>query len=151
MAHDSYTRWGNVAAAALLFGMVFSGVGIWGIVRSAPTKSWPSTEGAIDESRVEAVGRAGPDEVYLRYSYSVEGQAFTGKRISYMLLISDAHAHRLVSEYSSGMRVRVYYDPAHPARSVLQPGGMGTAAVFLLAGLGLLGLWRHALRRAKTV
>ena len=67
-----------------------------------------------------------------------------------MLLISDAHTRRLVSEYPQGAQVRVYYDPQNPARSVLQPGGIGTAVFFLFTGLALLALWRYALGRAQT-
>ena len=68
MVHQAYVRWGNVGGGALLFGLIFAGVGMWGVIRSAPTTTWPSTEGVIDESSIQSVGRDGPDEPRLRYS-----------------------------------------------------------------------------------
>ena len=148
MVHHSDTHWGNVAAGALLFGLSLLGGGIWGVLRSAPTTSWPSTEGVIQESRIED-GLDSPDEPRIRYSYSVDGNPYMGKRIRYMLVISDGATQRLMSQYPQGAQVRVYYDPQRPDRAVLQAGGVVTGVVFLTTGLVLLALWRYALRRAK--
>lgn len=150
MRYHTPPRWGNIAAAALLCGLLLVGVGGWTLLGSLPTTSWPSTSGVVEESRVQAVGRNGPDEARVSYRYAVAGRAYTGARIGYVLPSSDAGARTLASRYSPGTEVRVYYDPGDPARAVLRPGGAGRGLLVLLAGAGLLAVWRHALARARS-
>lgn len=150
MRYHTPPRWGNIAAAALLCGLLLLGVGGRVLLRSLPTTSWPSTSGVVKESGVQPVGRSGPDEARVSYRYVVAGQSYTGTRIGYMLPSSDAGARRLANRYAPGMEVRVYYDPGDPADSVLRPGGAGAALLVLLAGVGLLGVWRYALTRARS-
>lgn len=141
-------NWGNLALAALFFGAILSGVGLWGVVRAAPTSSWPSTRGVIERSRVESVGRHGPDEPGILYAYTIEERRYTGSRIGYAMFLTDGATRRLVSRYPVGAAVRVYHDPRSPDRAVLQPGGARRATLVLIAGLGLLAFWRYAGRRA---
>lgn len=150
MRYHTPPRWGNIAAAALLCGLLLLGVGGRVLLRSLPTTSWPSTLGVVEQSSVQPIGRSGPDEARVSYRYVVAGRSYTGTRIGYALPSSDAGARTLANRYSQGSEVRVYYDPGDPADSVLLPGGSGRGLLVLLAGATLLGVWRHALARARS-
>ena len=136
-------HWGNLAFGALFFGAMLTGIGLWGVVRAAPSSSWPGTTGVIERSRVESVGRHGPDEPDVLYAYTIEGRRYSGSRIGYAMFLTDGGTRRLVSRYARGQEVTVYYDARRPDRAVLQPGGARRAAFVLIAGLGLLMLWHR--------
>ena len=141
-------NWGNVAFGALFFGATLSGVGLWGVVRAAPTSSWPGTPGVIERSRVASVGRDGPDEPDILYAYTIEGRRYTGSRIGYAMFLTDGATRRLASRYPVGAAVRVYHDRRRPDRAVLEPGGAWRAALVLITGVGMLAFWRQSTRRA---
>ena len=107
--------------------------------------SWPATDGRItrsrlDESRKDGTTRRSAD---IGYEYEVAGRAFAGTRV----WIGDEYTSSPGNEFRAaverhpvGRPVRVHYDPADPARSVLEPGGTWSASALYLAGLGVLGL-----------
>ena len=82
-------HWGNLAFGALFFGAMLTGIGLWGVVRAAPSSSWPGTTGVIERSRVESVGRHGPDEPDVLYAYTIEGRRYSGSRIGYAMFLTD--------------------------------------------------------------
>ncbi len=98
--------------------------------RQASTQ-WPSVNGVIE--RCEAFPHlqdphqegAHPQwRLDLRYRYEVGGQSHTGTRLGAMARhYPDEAAVRAVCErYPVGTRVKVFHDPAHPDRSVLETG-----------------------------
>ncbi|MFY2558055.1 DUF3592 domain-containing protein [Corallococcus terminator] len=97
--------------------------------------SWPSVQGTITRSEVETV-RSNKSTTYrpkLAYTYSVDGQPHEGSKYRWSSWSAGApeHVEALVTRYSVGSSIPVYYRPAKPSEAVLQPG-MGNAELFLL-------------------
>ena len=93
--------------------------------------AWPWVEGVVTHAEVEREMND-PHEgltqvgwrLALRYDYTVGGQAYTGHRRQAMpeRFPTEAQARRVLAPYPAGTRVKVFYDPAKPASSVLEPG-----------------------------
>lgn len=119
----------------LLYVLVF-GVAIYFAIQQAlemgDSREWPTTEGLISSTHITHSTDRQPAkgdhrlrheyEVRVQYSYSVDGVSYTGNR----LRIRPSHhsteqqARRELAEYPAGQRVRVYYDPKEPGRSLLK-------------------------------
>lgn len=115
--------------------------------RAAASTAWPATEGWITASRVERVKQRGEGkETYtadITYEYSVDGRNFEGDRVWFGddYSASDASAFRAaVGRYPVGSAVKVHYDPAEPAESVLEPGPTWSGSILYFIGLGLMTL-----------
>lgn len=92
---------------------------------------WPFVEGVI--THAEAVPDT-PDptdpamtrnwKAEVRYDYSVKGQSYVGDRLKAApwRYPREEDARQALSAFPAGQRVKVFYDPASPDRSVLQPG-----------------------------
>ena len=107
--------------------------------------SWPTTDGRITRSRLDESRKDGTTHrsADIGYEYEVAGRAFTGTRV----WIGDEYSSSPGNEFRAaverhpvGRRVRVHYDPADPARSVLEPGTSWSGSALYIAGLGVLGL-----------
>lgn len=98
--------------------------------------AWPSVPGRIETSQIIS------DEGFcadVRYAYAVSGRAFTGDRVAFRPAEDSwAGAGRTVARYAPGTDVCVFYDPADPARSVLEPSAPGPFATYGLPGFLLL-------------
>jgi hypothetical protein len=64
----------------------------------------------------------------------VAGQPYTGNRYRYGTIGHPSHAsvERIVRRYPPGRQTKVYYNPADPADSVLQPGADGSDLLLVL-------------------
>jgi hypothetical protein len=82
---------------------------------------WPSIDGQVEQASASS----------LRYRYNVHGKAYTGSRVSFR-----GESSEITARYLPGSTVKVYYDPARPDRSVLQPGAGFSSYLFI--GLGSL-------------
>lgn len=86
------------------------------------------TQGTIEESaKVYArPGRylTGHYRYRVRYSYEVGGTRYTSTQVSYSL--PNAEPEAVVTRYSVGKDVVVYYDPMRPTLSVLEPDKLGS-------------------------
>ncbi len=93
--------------------------------------SWPWVEGTITQSQT----RRNVDDPHneltharwllvVKYDYQVNGQTFTGDRVKALpeQIFTEDLALDALKSLGVGQRVRVYYDPAKPQSSVLQPG-----------------------------
>lgn len=112
------------------------------------SKSWPTTDGEVIESRVKRVKsnrRKGDSyQVEIIFEYEVEGQRWTSNRPWFGSDIATNDPNMVqgfVNECPKGKDVTVYYDPENPAEAVLQPGAsissyfmMIFGAVFALVG-----------------
>lgn len=113
--------------------------------------SWPSVQGTITRSEVEAV-RSNKSTTYglkVAYTYSVDGKRYEGSKYrSSAWRSGDAgFAEELVARYPLGARIPVYYRPGQPSEAMLQVG-MGSAELFLLMVLlpfNLVALWLGAM------
>lgn len=93
---------------------------------------WPSVNGIID--LMEDNSYEQEDGMMYRYkmaySYMVNGQQYTGKSINgndNSIVDSKKDLLDILYNYSLGTKVTVYYDPEHPAISVLIPGAKSPA------------------------
>jgi hypothetical protein len=115
--------------------------------RAAASVAWPSTEGRITGSRVERVKNGGDGKTTytadITYDYALDGRTFEGDRVWFGddYSASDASAFRAaVGRYPVGQAVKVHYDPAEPAESVLEPGPTWSGSALYFIGLGLMTL-----------
>jgi hypothetical protein len=131
------------AVAGLGGGLFFAGLGIVAVGlavvvlrRGTASRRWPHTEGTVEHCEVDADG----SPVWIRYVYRVHDIEYHAGGVSYG---DDPQTQkgwqRLAQRYPLGSRVRVYYDPDHPRRAVLEPGisiaGVIAAAVLLVTGV----------------
>jgi len=112
------------------------------------SRSWPSVQGTITTSRVEMAlfGRQSTFKpiLILSYSYSVDGQPYSGKRIAiapsgWFSMGTPAQLH---AKYPEDAQVAVFYSPANPSLATLVNGVPGYLwSFYLIAGMfALLGL-----------
>lgn len=119
------------------------------IVKAKKTKTWPSVEGVIQESK--PVSEENDLLPYVEFSYTVDGQTHRRPQdFPKDLVPGEEFRKTFVAKYPPGARVPVYYDPASPEHATLEPGfmsgdwmvfafGLGMAVIgifFLLSGIG---------------
>jgi len=140
---------GLVIGSLLLVGGFFLTYRIGKPIRdkAAASVAWPATEGRITASRVERVKQGGDGKATytadITYEYALDGRTFEGDRVWFGddYSASDASAFRAaVGRYPVGKAVKVHYDPAEPAESVLEPGSTWSGSALYFIGLGLMGL-----------
>lgn len=134
-----------------LFALGGGGVGIWLILRYIQTKkkakqseTWPSVEGKIlsHDIRINS-GDEYTSTAYLpqvTYTYHVQGQEFTGSKISYgsaPAFKSIYKAEKFLEQYPVGSRVTVYHDPEKPQDSVLEQA-MRKMTAILVVGIFMI-------------
>jgi hypothetical protein len=83
---------------------------------------------------------------HIEYSYHVDGQVFTGDQIRFGIHSSGyASASSIVNAHPVGSEAQVYYNPADPHESLLEPGVKGTdlmGFIFMTPfNMVMLGLW----------
>ncbi len=96
--------------------------------RCNASKHWPSTRGIIVSStrtRDPNYDSATSPVIYgaeICYEYSIEGQPFTGSRVTFGDYSASwpAHARGILIRYPVGREVLVYYDPKIPSFAVLE-------------------------------
>jgi len=129
-------------------------VGAGNLADARASRDWPSVEGTITVSDVvrETERTSATDmkrtsvtwRAKVAYRYVVDGTSYEGTRIAYGAYdtAERERAARTVARYPVGHTVVVFYKPADPAESVLEPGTAGVpwfflalGSVFLLVGL----------------
>lgn len=118
--------------------------------KSQESMSWPTVGGIIVQSQITSSSSTDSDGYTTNtyspnvvYEYSVIGQAYQGKRISFDTLSSGSqkNAERIVGRYQVGAPVTVSYDPQKPQEAVLErrvsspTGGIIFSVIFLVIGL----------------
>jgi hypothetical protein len=120
---------------------------------AATSKDWPTTQGRIVTASVEREFVKGKriDRLNLRYSYTVNGKRYIGRRLSVGPRIGpfEPTPMDVAANYRPESSVKVYYHPENPNRSILEPGVSPT--VFFIAAIGplmvIISLW--GLRRLE--
>lgn len=107
--------------------------------RGTATQSWPTTNGVITSSQIyESHDDEGGVSYGLNatYDYTVDDRRYAGDRIKFVDYTSSRrYALDLQEKYARGTEVTVYYDPADPASSILEPGAGWVQ--YLLLGMGV--------------
>lgn len=138
-----------VVALALSLALVGAGYYVaweWGrpaLVRAQESADWPRTQGWVETSRVERFARTGgrvEPRLELSYSYSVQGETYSGHRVRLPApvpgVLQDG-PQQLTGRYPAGLQVDVFYDPEDPSRAVLEPGAPAAAYLPILGGAAL--------------
>lgn len=111
-------------------GMVTIAKCLFKFCKTMRSERWPSTIGYVFETDIVVQGSNTPGNAQgtyraiVRYKYSVAGQEFVGDRVAINRLDTSfrSHAEEIVTAYKEGSEVEVFYDPAVPGSSVLEPG-----------------------------
>jgi hypothetical protein len=114
---------------------VFSAGGAWLITTGASeaweaqeSGNWPSTPGTVLSATVHtqaSTARHGSGTSYtprISYSYSVNGEMFTGTTIAPGRMWGSKSAYAAVRMFPAGSQTPVYYSPGDPKEAVLVPG-----------------------------
>ena len=116
---------------ALLLGVILY-FGIQQALEMDDSREWPTTEGVITRSLIVQHHPRGSEkhgyaqrreyEVRVEYSYDVEGTRYGGDRLRIRpnRYQGERSAKRELAKYPAGQKVKVYYDPEKPERSVLE-------------------------------
>lgn len=113
---------------------------------------WPSVNGTITnssfESKRELRVRKPSSETHtlsIRYVYEVGGSKYTGDQVTFggRNLNSRSDAETYIARFPVGASARVWYDPANPSASVLDPSTTFWSWVNVAIGIVLipLGIW----------
>ena len=116
----------------LVFGVVMY-VAMQQALEMGDSREWPTTEGVITASHITSSHKTSTEkgwhvnryqyEVRVQYAYEVDGVSYSGNRLRIRpnKYSSEKNAQRELAEYPLGQRVRVYYNPREPERSLLKP------------------------------
>lgn len=132
-----------VSVVIALIGLAALGLGFVRVVAARRSAGWPQVDGTVLTSTVAGDGAVQPPtwKAAVTYRYKVGGQDLRGKNITLEDFDGDrATAEAIAARYPKGAEVKVFYEPADPSISVLQPGAYGASAFLPSVGVGLLVL-----------
>jgi hypothetical protein len=116
--------------------------------KSNASMAWPSTTGQISTASVRQNSSTDEDghvnftySPVVEYDFSVNGQAFKGRRINYGITASPTKeaAQKEVDRFSVGRQVTVFYNPEKPGEAVLEKKVV-TSKVGLILGSVFMAL-----------
>ena len=124
------------------------------IVLGRASRSWPVTHGRVLESSL-GVGKGlifSLCNFSIRYAHTVDGASYESTRLLFGLDSGDnsslpAAARRRLERYPPEATVEVHYDPARPARAVLETGASATTIFYTGGYLVLCACWVWVLVR----
>ena len=116
---------------------------LWGITSSQSafkSVNWPSVSGMVTDAHMSS-SSDNDGTTYsakISYSYQVNGQVYGGSRVSFgdVSTSNSGDAQKVLARYPTGATVSVYYNPAAPSQTVLEPGF--SAGLLLPLGIGTL-------------
>ena len=116
--------------------------------KSNASMAWPSTTGQISTASVRQNSSTDEDghvnftySPIVEYDFSVNGQAFKGRRINYGITASTTReaAQKEVDRFPIGRQVTVFYNPEKPGEAVLEKKVV-TSKVGLILGSVFMAL-----------
>jgi hypothetical protein len=134
---------GTLAVIGIFF-LVGAGLSVWGwtILQNArASASWPTAQGRITRMEVtHSTDSEGGDSYRpeVAYEYLVNDRSYESYTIKFgeNSYGNRREAEEIAARYPVGQSVPVYYDPADPERSVLEPGvSLGS---YIVLGIGVL-------------
>lgn len=151
--HNRMTNVGRKLVMFLGFLFIFVGYilayekGLPLLDRAKASKTWPTVEGVVLESRVESHRSSNSSSStyspHVVYRYQVEGKDFEGETVWFGNDVSTSDrsmSEETIRKYPVKQNITVYYDPADHAIAVLEPGVFKTTYFFYLFGWLFLGL-----------
>lgn len=114
---------GAVRALVATFGIALALLGLKGVLDGMASREWDAVTGVM------AAVDGG-----VSYAYRVADEEYASSRVRFAVLPSLSRLTTASSSSATGTRVEVHYDPANPARAVLEPGVQRPAV--LLAAVG---------------
>jgi hypothetical protein len=132
------------------FGLLALPIGIYGRRRARREQAWPTVKAVVRSTAIAPVSAEQRHRFVpkLTYEYAVAGKTYKGDRLDITRYkdFSESYARDYVAKRAVGTEVDVHYDPADPARSVLEPGAGGcgpllfclVGGVFLAAGIAFM-------------
>ena len=135
-------RWSNLINRLAIFPLLFTVMAVLSMLLilmvsgtrqydsmqiARASQAWPSTDGVIIEAdvicyRLTRRGDFGNCRPNVEYQYLVGGQIYTEDRVHFsdgVFFDTEVEARAEISNFRSGMTVRVYYDPDDPANATL--------------------------------
>jgi hypothetical protein len=150
----SLVRVFKLMAVFLIFmGLIFTLLGGYETYQGVRTKGWPAAEGVIRSSKIESrrknntIKSGGSKTVYsieVQYTYMVGDLMHRGNNLGYgdKSFNSRHDANQAQKPWLKGKKVKVFYDPQDPKKSVLKTGmGMSWLAVAFGMVFTFLGLY----------
>lgn len=146
MEHD--TRVAHLKPLLLVFlpliaGLYMTWTGTSGVFAASRAKSWPTVQGMLRTKELWTRYGSRGGTIYvplMKYSYEVNGNAYTGEKISTDNLSSNDRedAQDVIDAYSPDLPVIVHYSPSNPANAVLQIGSFSKNLTKAGIGCGAL-------------
>ena len=140
----------------LIAGLYMTWTGISGVFAASMAKSWPTVQGMLRTKELWTRYGSRGGTIYvplMKYSYEVNGNAYTGEKISTDNLSSNSKedAQDVIDSYSTGLSLTVHYSPGNPANAVLQIGSISKSLIKAGIGCGALfvglffgrGFWKE--------
>ena len=134
--------------------VVMSAGALYSVVYQYRIRQWPDTEGTLQKAGTRHFGSSAQhtsEQEYVSdalYSYTVEGEKYTGTRVSPWKIVASHNARGILERQLKSItqlptgKVAVYYNPLKPEKSFLiKPGIPGLVLTVLLAVLPPLLYW----------
>lgn len=105
------------------------------------SEGWPKVSGRMLTGDVDhPVHRPQDYTLHFKYEFTVGGKRFEGTQINAGDVMDTGRFAALQDRYAAGREVSVAYDPANPARCVLEPGVAPAHRFLLIAPPVVFGL-----------
>ncbi|MEO9826212.1 MAG: DUF3592 domain-containing protein [Paracoccaceae bacterium] len=138
----------SVLTAAALYAVIMGLFSIWFCFR---VRGWPSVVAKLNRAGLDRFGwsSTASDQDYradVAYSFDVDGQTYSGHRLSPTIIIASANARFLLRWQMRGIErigeegVRAYYKPSNPEKSYLIVPSLRTIAVVAVVMFGSAAL-----------
>ncbi len=115
-----------------LIGMVIVISSIFDAYLANASKEWKNTVGKMTEAQMVASGSNGLSKARVLYEYYVDGVQYENTKIRF---VGFAPNRKLQYRYRAGKKVKIYYNPLNPNRSVLEFGGSMDLFISFIMGV----------------
>lgn len=127
--------------------LAIDGAVTWHLVRDLrlgiASRQWSHTRGAVVKSWIEEREGDGGRAYYpnVEFRYEVDGRSFEGKEWTHRAQDGTSEsAEAVLNRFPKGQSVDVFFDPADPARSVLEQGIVVKPFIICFVVAALLGI-----------
>jgi hypothetical protein len=147
--------------AGVFIAVVGAGLGLGGIKarrKSAVVQGWPTAAGKLELAELVVHKSSGTTskghsttrvsyEPAIKYSYSVEGREYRGKKIGLVeSRMGKGAAEKRIASIRALPELYVHYNPSDPKEAYLDPKADGSMGMFLIGGalivLGIVVIWK---------